>query len=311
MTYPTSVLRNATQKLKQRQEENKQITREKKERIYQQLPQLREINRKIATLLMNTVANNTSITETKKELEQMMLERNRILMEHGYDTHYLEDYFECPLCRDEGFVNGEPCECYQKLIREEAYLISNLAHRIQTENFGTFSLDIHSERRYIESIVQKAKQYCKKESSVKKNLLFSGPTGTGKSFLSSCIAKEFLDSGHFVLYLSATKMAELLEAQKFRREDTESLEYAQYVETCDLLILDDLGTEYAFGYPQSRMFDLLEQRMIDGKRTVISTNLSLNELNQKYSPRFVSRILGNYEILIFKGDDLRYRSANN
>ncbi|MBO5408537.1 MAG: ATP-binding protein [Clostridia bacterium] len=307
MKYPTIVLKNAAEQLKKRQEENKQISREKREKVYIQIPVLAEINKKIAHLMKQMLLSVTEVNQIKKELKKLISDRETLLEEYGYPADYLEDYYECPICHDEGFVGSDLCECYRKLIVKEAYLCSNLAERIQTENFDTFSLEIHSEKKNMEWIFEKAKQYCKRDSGLKKNLLFTGPTGTGKTFLSSCIAKEFLDQGFFVFYLSATRISNLLDDAKFRRDDARSMEYVELISECDLLILDDLGTEYAFGYPQSQLFDLLERRMISGKRTVISTNMNLDELNEKYSPRFVSRILGNYEVFVFKGKDLRYQ----
>lgn len=309
MTYPTVVLKKAAEQLKQRQEENKQITREKKEKAYIEIPALLEINKKIGALVKLGIASEADVVNAKTALKELVSEREKLLLNHGYPTDFLEDYYECPICRDEGFIGSEVCECYKKLLRAEAYKLSNLATRIENENFSAFSLSMHSEKKYMECIVEKAKRYCKKDGAIKKNLLFTGPTGTGKTFLSSCIAKEFLDSGHFVLYQTATRISNIIDDAKFRHEESEHGEYLSLIRNCDLLIIDDLGTEYSFGYPQSQLFDILETRMISGKRTVISTNMDLNELNQKYSPRLVSRILGNYEIFVFRGDDLRYPKA--
>ena len=309
MTYPTVVLKKAAEQLKKRQEENKQITREKKEKAYIEIPTLADINKKIGALVKLGVLSENSVSDVKKALKDLVLEREKILLEHGYPANYLEDYYECPICKDEGFIGSEPCECYKNLIRAEAYKLSNLSARIEKENFSTFSLAIHSEQKYMECILEKAKRYCKKDCTLKKNLLFTGSTGTGKTFLSSCIAKEFLDSGYFVLYHTATRICNIIDDAKFRHDQAENGEYLAMITNCDLLIIDDLGTEYAFGYPQSQLFDILETRMLSGKRTVISTNMDLNELNQKYSPRLVSRILGNYEIFVFRGNDLRYQNS--
>ncbi len=306
MTYPTVVLKKAAEQLNKRQQENKQITREKKEKVYIEIPKLQEINQKIGALLKLGVASGESVAELKKSLSNLVLEREKLLAAHGYPANYLEDYYECPICRDEGFVGSEPCECYQKMLRTEAYRLSNLADRIDTENFDKFAPTMHSEKKSMECIIEKAKRYCKEDPAIRKNLLFTGPTGTGKTFLSSCIAKEFLDHGYFVLYQTATRVLNVIDDAKFRREQPEHEEYLSMITDCDLLIIDDLGTEYSFGYPQSQLFDILETRMISGKRTVISTNLDFNELNQKYSPRFVSRVLGNYETFVFRGNDLRY-----
>ncbi|MBR5239378.1 MAG: ATP-binding protein [Clostridia bacterium] len=308
MTYPTVVLKKAAEQLKKRQEENKQITREKKQKAYIEIPALLEINKKIGALVKLGVASENKVSDVKQALKELVLEREQVLLEKGYPANYLEDYYECPICKDEGFVGSEPCECYKKLIRAEAYKLSNLATRIEKENFSTFSIEIHSEQKYMECILEKAKRYCKKDCNLKNNLLFTGSTGTGKTFLSSCIAKEFLDSGHFVLYQTATRICNIIDDAKFRHDQAENGEYLSMITDCDLLIIDDLGTEYAFGYPQSQLFDILETRMLAGKRTVISTNMDFNELNQKYSPRLVSRILGNYEVFVFRGNDLRYQN---
>ena len=307
MTYPTVVLKKAAEQLKKRQEENKQISRNKKDKVYIEIPELWDINKKIGSIIKLGVASQTDVADVKKAMQDLISQREQLLLSRGYPSNYLEDYYECPICRDEGFVGSDPCECYKKLMRAEAYQLSNLSARIEKENFSTFSLEIHSEKKYMECILEKAKRYCKKDPSIKNNLLFTGTTGTGKTFLSSCIAKEFLDNGHFVMYQTATRICNIIDDAKFRHEQPEHGENLGMITDCDLLIIDDLGTEYAFGYPQSQLFDILENRMLSGKRTVISTNMDLNELNQKYSPRLVSRILGNYEIFVFRGNDLRYQ----
>lgn len=309
MKYPTVVLQKAAEQLKKRQEENKQISREKKEKAYIEIPALYEINKKIGALMKCGMASDGNLSDLKQGLQKLVIEREKVLADHGYPANYLEDYYECPICKDEGFVGSVPCECYKNMMRQQAYLLSNLSAKIEKENFSTFSLDIHSEQKYMECIVEKAKRYCAQDEGIKNNLLFTGPTGTGKTFLSSCIAKEFLDNGYCVLYQTATHISNIIDDAKFRREQPENEELLSMITDCELLIIDDLGTEYSFAYPQSRLFDILETRMLAGKHTVISTNLDLNELNQKYSPRFVSRILGNYDIFVFRGNDLRYQKG--
>ena len=135
MTYPTVVLKKAAEQLKKRQEENKQITREKKEKAYIEIPELWEINKKIGALVKLGVASETNVSDVKKALRDLVLERETLLLAKGCPKNYLEDYYECPICKDEGFVGNEPCECYKKLIRAEAYKLSNLSGRIDKENF--------------------------------------------------------------------------------------------------------------------------------------------------------------------------------
>ena len=124
--------------------------------------------------------------------------------------------------------------------------MSNLGERIEQENFQTYSPELHKEHKSMEGFIHKAKKYCQHDPTMKKNLLLTGSTGTGKTFLSSCIAKEFLDSGHFVLYYTATRLFHIIDEAKFHREDTESAELAEMLTECDLLIIDDLGTVYGF-----------------------------------------------------------------
>jgi DNA replication protein DnaC len=306
MKYPKIVLERARTALTLRQTESKKLSREKKDKIYIEIKELKAINKAISALIKSSLAPSFSMDEIKKNITSLVEQKNAILRERGLPENYLDDYFECPICKDEGFVGPDICSCYLDMIRKEAYKLSNLSEKIKTENFDTFNLAINQEPQK-QHIYNVAKRFCKNDHTIKQNLLFTGTTGTGKSFLSSCIAKEFLDKEKTVLYLTATKISNLIDDAKFNKKNTaEQEEYVEFINHCDLLIIDDLGTEFNMPYSQSQLFDILETRQLNGKNTVISTNLPLEALSQKYSPRFVSRLLGNYEILVFNGTDLRY-----
>ena len=234
------------------------------------------------------------------------MKKKEALKNAGYNDNTLEDIHSCNICGDEGFYDGSPCGCYLKLIREEAYKLSILEARIRKENFSTYNENLFSDKEVARRQKNFVMRYCDEKENTVLNLLFIGGTGTGKTFMSSCIAKEFLDTGRSVLYLTATALLEIIDKAKFEKNDADFYEeYVNFIEICDLLIIDDLGTEYSFGYPQSRLFDILETRTVNQKNTVISTNLSTDDLATKYSPRFYSRIMQDYQILLFKGNDFR------
>lgn len=305
MSYPKSVLRTAMERLNKTREENKLETLRIRNRLYEELPELKNLNKRISDAMLK-VFDGVSAEEIKKELFEIDEERKNILKNAGYSENITEDRYSCSICRDEGFYKGNPCSCYLRLIKQEAYKLSNLDLKIEKENFDTYNENLFRDREM--AVIQKnyAKRYCAFDKEIPLNLIFLGSTGTGKTFLSSCIAREFLDKGFSVLYVSATKISNILDDRKFGRGDSEfNEEYVDFINDCDLLIIDDLGTEYAFSYPQAQLFDILESRTVRKKRTVISTNLSTDEISKKYSPRFYSRIMQDYGILLFKGNDLR------
>lgn len=309
MSYPKSVLKSAMERLIKRREQNKELTEKRRKEIYIKYPEIAELNKRISEAML-TVFKGASPDSIKKELYNIENEKRSILMKAGLGENALEEIHTCPICSDEGFYKGAPCVCYLKLIKEEAYKLSNLEMRIEKENFQTYDESLFSNKDVMLNQKEDAKRYCALDGKMPKNLIFTGGTGTGKTFLSSCIAKEFLDNGFSVLYLSASKLASVLEDRKFGRGDAEfNEEYVNFIHECDLLIIDDLGTEYAFGYSQSLIFDILEERTINGKRNVLSTNLSLGELSAKYSPRFYSRLMQDYKIILFKGEDLRTKGV--
>ena len=285
--------------------ENKQKTAFMKNEIYENVPELRTLNKEVSNAMMK-VFDGTSVDVIKKELVNIDMKKQKALKDAGYKSDALNDIHSCNICGDEGFYDGNPCSCYLKLIREEAYKLSNLEARIAKENFGTYNENLFSDKEVSKRQKNFVMRYCNPDEETVLNLLFMGNTGTGKTFLSSCIAKEFLDSGRSVLYMTATNLLEVIDKAKFEKGDAEFYEeYVSFIESCDLLIIDDLGTEYSFGYPQSRLFDILEGRTVNGRKTVISTNLSTDDLTKKYSPRFYSRIMQDYQILLFKGNDIR------
>lgn len=307
MNYPTSVLESAYKRMKETKERNEKLSERQKKEIYQKLPELYTFNSELSQLIKSAVGNKNNV-DLKKKASDVFERRKQYLLANGFSKDALENVYGCPLCKDEGFVNGKICECYEKIILEEAYKLSNLEEKTKTQNFDNFNINVFSEKEYMQKIYNYVSNYCADSPLTKKNLIFSGNPGTGKTFLSSCIAKYFLDAKKSVLYLTAQKLCDVFDDKRFGKNVSYNVnDYYDFILNCDLLIIDDLGVEFSGATSQPMLFDVLETRTSKGKRNVISTNLNKDELERKYSMRFTSRLFEDYQILVFKGDDLRIK----
>ncbi len=308
MNYPSSVLKNAYARLAERRNKNEKLFEKQKKEVYRKIPELKSINSEISEIIMSIVGSGDKKDEIKAKIVDVFEKRNKLLCVNGYDKTVLDGVYTCPFCKDEGYIDGKICECYEKIICEEAYKLSNLEEKIKKQNFDTFNINVFSNKEEMNNIYNYALSYCKENPNLKKNLLFSGNQGTGKTFLSSCIAKSFLDNKKSVLYLTAQRLCNILDDKRFNKETNYDVsDCYDFIFECDLLIIDDLGVEFSSATSQPMLFDILETRISQGKRNVISTNLSINELSQKYSMRFTSRIFEDYQVFIFKGEDLRIK----
>ena len=242
-------------------------------------------------------------------------------MANGYQSDYLEPIYDCPICKDTGFVNGQPCECLQKEVIKSLYTTEELNDILQKENFSTFNFDLYSNNFVdevtgvtaldnIKDVVTFCKEFVDNFDNIDNNsILFYGRAGSGKTFLINCIAKELIEKSYSVIYLSAVQLFDLLADYSFRRENNSVYRQISIneLEGCDLLIIDDLGTEMSNSFTDSALFDCLNERLIHQKSTIISTNFSLQELHQKYEERIFSRTAGNYTPLKIFGDDIRIK----
>lgn len=313
MNYPASVLKNAHERIKNIRQKNKKLFNEQKEFIYSKVPGLYECNEEMASILKASVSYDADVENLKKQISALSEKRKKLLIEKGFDSDSLEGIYSCKKCKDEGFLGNKICSCYEKIILEEAYKLSNLEDRIKTQNFENSDMRVFSNADEMKNIYDKALEFCTDYNLGKKNLFFIGNPGTGKTFLSSCIAKRFLDNKKSVLYLSAVKLSDILDDSKFKKKNSyfeqNTDDYIDFIYSCDLLIIDDLGTEFSLPYSQSRLFDIIDARMFSQKRTIISTNLGLEDLAEKYSSRFTSRIVQNYDVLFFNNEDIRIKTS--
>lgn len=246
--------------------------------------------------------------DTRQKLAAIAQKKKDLLREHGFPEDYLERTYDCPDCKDTGYIGNRKCHCFIKQEVDMLYDQSHLQELTRLQNFQTLSEKYyHGEDltrfRRAQAICRRfAKEFDRKYQ----NLYLYGTVGTGKSFLSVCIADELLRSGHSVLYFSAVSLFDRLSSLSYdyrSRDEYRSLTSDLY--RCDLLIIDDLGTELTNSFVSSQLFSLLNERHLNRKATIISTNLSLEEMHSRYSDRIFSRIMSQYMICKLTGRDIR------
>ncbi len=291
------------------------------EKINSQFPRLCEIDKEINMLGMENIKKISKnpkdapkyIKELKQKYKDLEKERKEIIKENSIDKDYKTPKYECKMCNDTGHIeDGGICKCYRQALTNELYNISNLGELLKKQNFDNFSLEFYSKEKEnnkkspydnMKSVYEYAKAYCKKSKKERKNMLFYGGVGQGKTFVSSCIAKEIMDKGETVIYIRATKLLNMYEDYKFNRSDNK--EILDNIYNADLLIIDDLGTENITRMGVSFIFDVLDERLLREGNTIINTNLSITDLTKNYTKRFTSRIAENFTVFEFYGEDIR------
>ena len=246
-------------------------------------------------------------------MNELAEKKEELLEKHGYSKNYMKDVYECGVCKDTGFVNGRMCDCAKKEMQKNMLEYSNIAPSLLKARIEDFSLDYYpdtadengySPRDRMGYILAKAKEFINDfEKEDVKSLFFFGNTGLGKTFLSAAIAKEVADKGHSVLYFSAKQLLSMMTDYDFGRIP-EKKQLCESVFTTDLLIIDDLGSEQQTAYSISTLFDIINSRLLNGKKMIINTNLSPRDLHTLYSDRIYSRI-NEFFTLKFIGDDIR------
>ena len=243
--------------------------------------------------------------------DALWAEKRRLLTAHGYPADALDAPPLCPRCGDTGYLrSGAACDCLMELYAEEQAKAFSSLWNAGEDRFEAFRLDYYTgeDRACMELTYRTAKAYAESFGADSANLLFQGGTGLGKTFLSGCIARVVSARGYSVVYETAQDAFAAFEAQKFSRDGdaySAAAEQVRQILGCDLLILDDLGTELTTGFTQSALYQIVNSRLTARKKTIISTNLSDGELAARYIPQTVSRISGEYDTLLFMGRDVR------
>lgn len=236
---------------------------------------------------------NRALQEKKKEL----------LLSAGYPADHTKPRYECALCNDQGYTDGKMCDCFKRALAEESIRQSGISHLLESESFENFSFDYYPDQLQIAQTVSICKRFA---NDLQGNLLLTGGTGLGKTHLSSAIVGRVIKEGHYAVYVTVTELIADYEYERFSRSwgDDSPSRTDKYKE-CELLVLDDFGTEVDNQFTASSLYTLLNDRLNRGLPTVISTNLSPEEIKNRYVERIASRILGEYSILVFRGTDIR------
>ena len=308
----------------QKQLNNKHELDRRTKEVYERIPAIREMNDEIRSAAVRSAkqllnGDREAVEKLRKTIAGLREERQVLLAAYGYPDDYLEMHYECPDCRDTGYSNGRKCHCFRQREINLLYAQSNIREILKRENFDNFSYEYFDDtkidgrsgktaREYMRQVVDTCRQYVDAFGQKKDNILFTGKTGLGKTFLSNCIARELIERSFSVVYLQAVEMFEIFSKERFSNDSTdEDRDRSRYLLECDLLIIDDLGTEYTNSFIASQFFTCINERLLHRKSTIISTNLSLESLADLYTERSFSRITSSYSLLKIIGDDIRIK----
>lgn len=312
----------------QKQLHNKHELDRRTEEVYAKIPAIKEMNDGIgAAALTSAKLLLSGDTDATKRLRGHIAgraeERQVLLRSYGYPIDYLEMQYDCPDCKDTGYANGRKCHCFSEREINLLYSQSNIKEILKHENFDTFSYEFFDNERidarsgktseaYMRQVVSTCRRYVDSFGSRKDNLLFTGKTGLGKTFLSNCIAKELIEQCYSVVYLPAVKMFDIFSIDRFNRDSTEEdRDRSQFLLECDLLIIDDLGTELVNTFTTSQLFYVVNERLTRNKGTIVSTNLPVNEMRDEFTERVMSRIMSQYTVIPLYGEDIRIQKKFN
>ena len=324
MAYDGKILRRATARYDEDKQRRAEEFRARQRTCYGREPRLEEIDRELRLTMAKIVQSGlrrgtdprSAIAALKEENLNLQRERGELLVRLGYPADYLIEKPNCALCHDSGWTDDGMCRCLRDYYAREQN--AELSHLLDLghQSFETFRFDYYSRQTYpgknaspyqrMEKNFDACRDYANEFSAKSGNLLLSGAPGLGKTFLSASIARVVSDHGHSVVYDTAAHIFERMETQKFSRDDSDEAEddVARYLK-CDLLIVDDLGTEMTTGFVQSALYRIVNTRLMENRKTIISTNLNPEEIGKRYGAAIQSRLEGEYRILPFFGDDIR------
>ena len=321
MAYDGKVMRLALQRFEEDRRRRQEQDRERRERIFRRQPRLREIDAQLRDTMRRIIAGalrrgtdpRAAIQVLRDENLSLQAEKRALLRAMGLPEDALDETPACPLCADTGYRDGRVCRCLRAYYaREQQRELSRMLD-LGNQSFDTFSLDWYPEtydpdcgmtvRQHMETVYDLCADYAHHFGKKPANLLLFGAPGLGKTHLSAAIAREVSAAGWSVVYDTAGHVFAQMEDRKFRRDEGE--DETERIFRCDLLILDDLGTEMTTAFVQSALYEVLNTRLLERRSTILSTNLTPGELARRYSPQIASRIEGEYQILPFAGEDIR------
>ncbi|MBP3480302.1 MAG: ATP-binding protein [Clostridia bacterium] len=309
------------QELEQKRREAQRAAKQRKSEIYAKIPALSELDRemslKAAEYSMRIINGEDVDNEMKEALAKLSERKKACLLEHGLTGADFEPHYSCPVCHDTGVADGGYCSCFKARVIEENFNSSNIGKTLDYQSFDSFDLNFYPDektdnypctpRENMKRNLAVCQTFADKFDFVKKSLLLIGGTGLGKTFLSTCVAKRLLMSGKSVIYISAVDFFKRIEKSRFDASDSD----IRMFESCDLLIIDDLGTEAPSVYTTAVFSDILDKRWRCGKKLMISSNNRLTDFERLYGERVFSRLAGGFECLLFYGRDIRVQKFMN
>ena len=322
MAYDGKIMRRALTRFENDRALRESRLQERRENIFARQPRLREIDRELRATMSRIITGalrrgtdpRPAVERLRDENLSLQEEKRTLLAQMGLPADALEEKPACALCGDTGYRGGEVCRCLKAYYAQEQQKELSRMLNLGDQSFDTFSLDWYPDRydancggsirKQMETVYDVCANYAHQFGKKPANLLLFGAPGLGKTFLSAAIAREVSAEGWSVVYDTAGHIFERFEMQKFGREDDAESDVDRVL-TCDLLILDDLGTEMTTTFVQSALYQIINGRLLEKKSTILSTNLMPSEIARRYSAQIASRIEGEYQMLAFFGEDIR------
>lgn len=329
MSYDAAIVQRASARLARRKEIRERRRWDLEQELYRRQPRLRELDRAIGGTMAELAglaisgkpiqADGPEIADIRRRNLELQAQRAELLHTLGYAPDALDPTPACTRCGDSGWAGAEMCTCLKELCaQEQMKALTALLNLTDEQNFDRLRLDVYSDqpwegkrspRENMKRVVTVCEGFARRFPDYPlHNLLLSGGTGLGKTFLSGCIAREVSGRGYSVVYDTAISLFSTFEAKKFSRDlgqERQARDDTRRYLNCDLLILDDLGSELTTPLAQSTLYEVVNSRLQGGKHTIISTNLSMEQIGARYTPQVVSRLAGAYQELTFYGDDIR------
>lgn len=312
MAYSQEVYTKATEILDRRREKANMEAQARFDEISEKIPELEEIQRELSKIGLNISKVFLYSSDKQADIEKLMEEslklqekKKKLLIENGYDEDALAVRYTCDACRDTGFIGSRRCKCHKELLKEiERENLSKIAP-IDECTFDSFNTAYYPDSARAEKIKSTCFKYASQFTTASKNIIFYGGTGLGKTHLSLAIANGVINRGYSVVYGTAQNILNDLQNENFGRTDNLRY-YERAVLNCDLLIIDDLGTEFRNTYTVACLYNIINSRLLAKLPVIISTNYSTAELEEKYDQRITSRIIGEYRPVTLTGNDIRY-----
>lgn len=298
------------------------LARENRTLAYNTIPALKELDLSLVDLTRKQ--DSDSRIRLRKYVEEVSAKRRSLLVNAGFPEDFLIPKYTCTDCKDTGFVNNEPCHCYKSNVIKLIYSKKRWQDTFNSDNFENFDISFYNDSDEAMDLAKvaynKSKEFANsiinKTPNGIRNLIITGNTGVGKTFLCNCILKELVEHDFYVVFLSATTLFEIFEIATFNNNadlsrekfspEARAVPFNNIFE-CDLLIIDDLGTEFSNSFTSSKLLELVNRRLTSGLPTLISTNMDLKEISRQYTERLLSRIVGDYNLIRLVGDDIRLK----